>query len=300
MDGSFDRVLQRYQLLDNNRRPIARAHLYLAGSLSMSTATGSAGTTEEQAVAGPPYVRDKIVVVTGANRGIGKAIVDVLLERGARKVYAAVRNVEVAKQVFQESERLVLLYLDLSKPETIEQAAWSANDVEIVINNAGVLSKTGPLEADAVDNLKSEMEINVYGLMHMAKAFTPLLQKNAKGGIFVQINSVASMRCALPEVATYSASKAAAYSITQALRQLLPQTRFLSVHPGPIATEMIIKASPELAKIATPPVNVAKEIVDAIGDESIVFHVFPDYKSKLLGQSFSEFGTDVIEGGRIY
>jgi short-subunit dehydrogenase len=141
-----------------------------------------------------------------------------------------------------------------------------------VINNAGVLSKTNPLDGNAIEALKSEMDVNVYGLMAMAQAYAPILKKNS-GSAFVQINSVASFRCSGKDVATYSATKAAAYSITQALAQELAphDVRVLSVHPGPVRTEML----PErLHALAEAPSAVAEEVIRALEDGTLL-HVLP-------------------------
>jgi len=184
-------------------------------------------------------VAGKIALVTGANRGIGKAIVQFFLDHGVAKVYAAVRTLDSASALVQRyGDRVVPVRIDLDEPGTIVTAAKTASDVQIVVNNAGVLRMSTPLADNAIESLEYEMKINVLGLMRMAQAFAPVLKEN-DGGAFVQLNSVASVRC-FTNFATYAASKAAAYSITQALRELLGQqgTAVLSVHPGPIATDM--------------------------------------------------------------
>ena len=226
-------------------------------------------------------VKDKIVLVTGANRGIGKAFVDVLLRRGVSKVYAGVRNVAHATEdVFQtyDKNKVVPIYIDLSKPESIEKAATIAKDVHVVINNAGILmrlseGKESPsfslFDREAITNFQQEMAVNVYGLMYVAQHFLPVLQTNLSNdtdgtAAFIQINSVGSFRCAVPQVCTYSASKAAAYSFTQSIRKSLQEStiassqriRVLSVHPGPIATDMIVQAGADFVKLAESPTTV--------------------------------------------
>lgn len=237
-------------------------------------------------------LKDRVVLVTGANRGIGKAIVEEFLQQGARKVYAAARNLESLNPLISAlGERVVPVQIDLNRPETIAAAATLATDVEIVVNNAGMLNAADPLAANAVAALQEEMEVNVYGLMRIAQAFAPTLKANG-GGALVQLNSVASMKSFAP-FATYSASKAAAYSITQALRDVLKHqgTQVLSVHPGPIATDMA--ASVGFGEIAEPAVLVPQAIIAALaaGD----FHVFPDSMAKQIGGDYQGFATRVVE-----
>ncbi|MEW7996485.1 MAG: SDR family NAD(P)-dependent oxidoreductase, partial [Candidatus Thiodiazotropha endolucinida] len=161
-------------------------------------------------------VKGRIVLVTGANRGIGKSIVEEFLLAGASKIYAAARNPESLKPLTDAyGERVVALRIDLNDPASITTAARQAGDVEIVINNAGMLNIANPMAGNAVAAMQDEMEVNVYGLMRMAQAFAPLLKVNG-GGALVQLNSVASMKN-FADFATYSASKAASYSITQGL-----------------------------------------------------------------------------------
>lgn len=236
--------------------------------------------------------KGKIALVTGANRGIGKAIVVGLMEHGAAKVYAAVRDTKSAEPLVKEfGERVVPVQLDLAKPDTIVAAAQQANDVQLVINNAGVLRTASPLAADAIEALQFEMDINVYGLLRMAQAFAPVLKANG-GGAFVQLNSVASLKC-FPDFTTYCASKAASYSVTQGLRELLGQqgTQVLSVHPGPIATDMADNAG--LAEIAEPPSLVAEGIIAALASGD--FHLFPDSMARQVGEAYQSFAANVVE-----
>lgn len=242
-------------------------------------------------------IEGKVVLITGANRGIGKALVEVFLKEGATKVYAAVRSLETAQPLVDADSRVHPILMDLAKPETIAAAAKETQDVNIVINNASVLSNTEPLSPDAISTLEKEVQVNVYGLMHVAQQFAPALQN---GGVFVQINSVASLRCVLPFVSTYSATKAAAFSMTQALRKTLEAqgTNVMSVHPGPIATDMIQQVGGEIAKQAASVEHCAQEIVLALkrGD----FLCFPDPKSKQLSQAYANFAKHVFEDGNMY
>jgi len=238
-------------------------------------------------------IKNKTALVTGANRGIGKVITETFLQKGAKKVYAAVRNPDTALPLIEQyGERVEAINIDLEKPETIIIASQQAEDVEVVVNNAGVNTRSTPLDTDAIDSLNFEMEINVNGLIRMAQAFAPVLKRNG-GGVFIQINSVASVKSFVP-IATYSASKAAAYSITQALRDLLDEqgTFVMSVHPGPIATDMIATV-PEILEIAEPPGIVADNIVAALNSGD--FHVFPDKMARQIKEAYQSFAENTIE-----
>lgn len=232
----------------------------------------------------------KIALVTGANRGIGLAITKALLNAGATKVYAAVRKTDSAQALVDAyGERVVPVELDLSKPETVTAAAQAAGDVKIVINNAGVLTETPAISDDAEKNLTYELEVNTFGLLRIANAFAPILKQNG-GGALVQLNSVVSIKT-FPMIATYSASKAATYALTQALREQLDEqgTQVLSVHPGPIETQMTEGFDLEMDT----PDAVANGIVESL--RSGAFHLFPDKMSRELWSAYEPFATAVVE-----
>ncbi len=237
-------------------------------------------------------VRDKVALVTGANRGIGAAITEKLLAEGAKKVYAAVRNIDSVQAVVQQhGDRVTPIAFDLADESLIHQAAENARDVQLVINNAGVLRSAQALSKDAFADFEFEWNRNVLGLMRTAQAFAPVLKANG-GGAFVQLNSVASFK-SFPDFATYCASKAAAYSITQALRVNLREqgTLVVSVHPGPIKTDMASDAG--LNEIAEPPTLVADALIEGLRNEQ--FHVFPDSMARQFGAAYKSFATGVIE-----
>ncbi len=237
-------------------------------------------------------IEGKIALVTGANRGIGKSIVESFIEHGAKKVYLAVRDLESTTELVAKfANRVVPVYIDLTKPESITKLAKVATDVQIVVNNAGILKLANPLSDDVEEVFNQELTINTFGLIRMAKAFVPVLEKNA-GGAFVQLNSVASVRNFV-DFTTYSASKAAAYSITQGLRDSVVDKGItvLSVHPGPIATDMAINAG--MGDMAEPASLVSEGIVNALkaGD----FHLFPDSIAQNIWEAYQSFASSVIE-----
>ncbi len=237
-------------------------------------------------------IENKIALATGANRGIGKTILESFLDKGAKKVYAGVRTISTADPLIEKyGDCVEAIQIDLAKPETISAAAENATDVEIVVNNAGVLKNAMPLDSGAINALNYEIEINVGGLIRMAQAFASVLKNNG-GGAFIQLNSVASMKNFLP-FTTYSASKAAAYSITQGLKDTLGEqgTLIMSVHPGPIATDMANNAG--LGDMAESPAIVADAIIDALKNGE--FHVFPDSMAKQIQGVYQNYAENIIE-----
>ncbi len=235
-------------------------------------------------------IEQSFVLVTGANRGIGKAIAKSFLEAGAAKLYAAVRRPESARPlVDQYGDRVVPIEFDLSKPDTITTAAQTARDVQVVVNNGGILRTADPLDPEAIEKFREELDVNVFGLMRVAQAFAPALKKTK--GTLVQLNSVASLRN-FAQFTTYSASKAASYSITQGLHDVLGEdgVTVVSVHPGPINTDMADEAGlPE----GDPPEVVAEAILQAVKHDT--YHVFPDTMAKQIGEAYASFQANVVE-----
>ncbi len=240
----------------------------------------------------PVPIQDKAALVTGANRGIGKAITEVLLANKAARVYAAVRDPASAEPLVAEhGSRVVPIEVDLASDDLVTAAAEKADDTFIVVNNAGILRTKTALSDGAIDDLRDEIDVNVYGLIRIARAFAPVLKANG-GGAFVQLNSIVSMKC-FSDFTTYCASKAAAYSVTQALREQLAEqgTSVVSVHPGPIATRMAEKAG--MTEMAEQPSLVGEAIVEAL--RTGTFHVFPDSMARQIGQAYRSFAETVVE-----
>jgi NAD(P)-dependent dehydrogenase (short-subunit alcohol dehydrogenase family) len=219
-------------------------------------------------------IAGSIALVTGANRGLGQAIVAALVEAGAAKVYAAARD---ERKVSAASPRVVPLRLDTTKPEQIAAAAGRAGDVTLLINNAGALTSYNVLTASPAE-LDADFRTNVHGTLDVIRAFVPVLGRAPGGATIVNVLSLASL-ASFPPLGGYSASKAAAYSITQALRPELKARRIdvLAALPGPIDTDMV-KALP-MPK--TSPADVARGVLAGIarGDEEI----FPDPMAEQMG-----------------
>lgn len=178
-------------------------------------------------------IEGSVALVTGANRGIGSEYVRALLERGARKVYAAVRNPEAS--VPDGSQ---LLVLDITKPEQIAAAAASARDITLLINNAGIATNQ-PLVTGSMEMIRQEMETHYYGLLGMVRAFSPILGANG-GGAIVNMLSLTSW-FSYPGAEAYSAAKAAAWSLTNSIRlELQAQgTQVVGVQLGATDTDMM-------------------------------------------------------------
>ncbi|MBT7935273.1 MAG: SDR family oxidoreductase [Nitrospina sp.] len=236
-------------------------------------------------------IKNSTALVTGANRGIGKAYVEALIKRGAKKVYAAMRDVETFKKSAPESlekykDVLELIPLDITNEEQIASAVGKAGGIDLLINNAGIANYTGLIAAKNLGPVRQEMDVNYFGTLSMIRAFAPVLEKNG-GGTIVNVLSVASL-ANFPILGSYSASKAALYSLTQGVRAELDQqgTHVLGVYPGPIDTDMakdvpMDKSSPE---------ETANGTLQAIeeGQEDVFIDVFAiqfqkDFQSSPIG-----------------
>ena len=184
-------------------------------------------------------IEGKVILITGANRGIGKALASKALELGAKKVYATARDEsKLAEVKALDSDRVVTLALDVTNQEQVSAAAQAASDVEIVINNAGMGTGAQLMSDDVVEKSKLEMDANFYGPMRMGVAFAPILKANG-GGAIANVLSVAGL-VNFPFAPTYSTSKAAGHSLTQGQRAVLAgqNTLVCGIYPGPIDTDM--------------------------------------------------------------
>jgi NAD(P)-dependent dehydrogenase (short-subunit alcohol dehydrogenase family) len=225
-------------------------------------------------------ITNKTVLITGANRGIGQALVNEALERGAKRVYAAVRS-----DLQHPDKRVTTLKLDVTNVSQIKQAAGKVDALDVLINNAGIalyddLSKAAALE--------QQLAVNLFGPFNMIQAFLPLL-KHSKGAI---VNNLSLAALApLPMIPAYSISKAAAFNLTQSLRALLA-SQGVSVHAvviGPTDTDMtrgidIPKTSAE---------TTAQGIFSGLenGEEDI----FPDPASQSIAEGWRNGAVKAME-----
>ena len=229
-------------------------------------------------------VEVRVALVTGANRGIGRAIVEALLARGARKVYAAARKPEALAGLVGASEgRVVALRLDITNGAETQAAVERADDVELLVNNAGVVSHAfaGFEDPAWLEAGRQEYETNVVGTLRVSQAFAPVLARHG-GGAIVNVISVAGL-VGFPPLITYSSSKAALHSITQTTRQLLRgQGTFVAgAYPGPVDTDM--------AERFTVPKVSAESAANAILDglEQGLEEIYPDPFAVEYGDAYA-------------
>jgi len=212
-------------------------------------------------------IAGKAVLVTGASRGIGQALVAEALDRGAGRVYAAAR-----RPLSHPDARVTPLLLDVTSPAQVSAAAEAVQSLDILINNAG-LGLGGDLSDRAA--IEAHLAVNLYGTYDVTQAFLPLLAESK--GTVVNVSSLAAL-AAVPVMAAYSISKAAGFSLTQALRALLAAqgVRVQAVLAGPVDTDM----SAGLAIPKASAQSVASAIFTGVerGDEEI----FPDDVARAL------------------
>jgi NAD(P)-dependent dehydrogenase (short-subunit alcohol dehydrogenase family) len=231
---------------------------------------------------GSTRIEGSVALVTAANRGIGRAITEGLLERGVEKVYATARDPKTLEVLHERyGSRVVALRLDVTNADQVAEVARRATDVDLLFNNAGAFEPTELTNEAIVDVARREMEVNYFGALRMMRSFADTLGQ--RGGVIVNIGSAAGLTN-VPLQPTYSASKAAQHSLTQASRALLAArgVTVQGVYPGPVDTDMTKHLPSQFEK--TPPEYVANEVLDGVdaGDEDI----FPDPFAVAFGERF--------------
>lgn len=241
--------------------------------------------------------KGKVALVSGSNRGIGKAIAIELLNRGAAKVYAGARNVSSLDELkIQYGDRLIPVQLDITDDASIAAAAEMVEGLDILVNNAGVSVFGGLIDENTMSSLQANLEVNVLGTIQVANAFLDQLRASS-GAAIVNVSSIAGL-ANIPAFGCYSVSKAALHSVTQGQRaELAPANILVSgVYPGPVDTDM---AKGFNGKKETPG-NVASSILDGIANG--VEDIYPDTISNQAGtfyasnpkaveKQFSSFGA---------
>jgi NAD(P)-dependent dehydrogenase (short-subunit alcohol dehydrogenase family) len=226
------------------------------------------------------FIADKTVLVTGANRGIGQALIEEILKRGARQVYAGTRT-----SWTHADQRVTPLTLDVTDAGQVERAVEQVESLDVLVNNAGVAAYDDLSDRDVIE---WHLAVNLFGTHRMVEAFLPLLVRS--GGAIVNNLSVNAL-APFPVIPSYGISKAAAFSMTQSLRALLAD-RGVSVHAvltGIIDTEMsaavdVPKASPE---------SVAQRILDGV--EKDEEDIFPDPMAESLIESWRGGAVKALE-----
>lgn len=232
----------------------------------------------------------KIVLVTGAGGGIGGALVRRLLDTGVAKVYAAVRaKAPVAGLAPQHAGRVVTIQLDITDAASVAAAAEQCQDLDLLINNAGVNRLMWLLGPTGMESAREEMEVNFFGTLSMCRAFAPVLAARG-GGVIVNVCSIIGL-VNLPINGTYCASKAAVHSLSQGVRaELEPRgTRVVGVYPGPVDTRMT--AGQEMPK-ATPDQIAAAIIAGLENDDE---EIFPDPMSQSVHAAMEKDARQVVK-----
>lgn len=213
-------------------------------------------------------IRESVALVTGANRGIGARFVAQLVDRGARRVYAAARRPETLEALVASApDRIVPLRLDITNVDEVAAAARTAADVTLLVNNAGVLAFGGPLDGD-LEMAERDMAVNYLGTLKVTRGFVPVIEANG-GGAVANVLTIVGF-APMPALGGYCASKAAAHCLTQALRGQVAGKRITvhGVYPAGVDTDML--AGVEVTK--ADPADVVRAALDGLeaGDEEVL------------------------------
>jgi NAD(P)-dependent dehydrogenase (short-subunit alcohol dehydrogenase family) len=232
-------------------------------------------------------IHNAVVLVTGANRGLGLELSKHALERGAKRVYACARDVSSITL-----EGVVPVQLDVTKPGDAAALAARLTDVTILINNAGIARPGAFVASTAQDTLREQMETNVFGILNLSQAFAPVLASNGGGAILNVLSLLSWVNT--PMIAAYGVSKAAAWGLTNGLRHELraQKTQVVGLHAAFIDTDL----SRGINVPKATPADVAGQAFDAI--EADAEEVLVDESSRQVhkGLSSSIYLRDVIAG----
>jgi NAD(P)-dependent dehydrogenase (short-subunit alcohol dehydrogenase family) len=221
-------------------------------------------------------IAGSVALVTGANRGLGQVYARELVSRGAARIYGAARNAAAVTE-----PGVTPIQLDITDPDRVAQVAEECPDVSLLVNNAGILKYSTFLDAPDLDSARAEMETNYFGTLRMCRAFAPVLKANG-GGAIVNMLSVTSFYTN-PFNASYGASKAAGWSLTNGVRLELHHqgTLVVAVHAGFIDTDMA--ALTNAPKVS--PESVAQQVFDAVETDQV--EVLADERTRTIKAELS-------------
>ena len=222
---------------------------------------------------------ETVVLVTGANRGIGAALVQALANAGVARIYAGARSpLSLDRATLPASA--VPVEVDVTRPDQVERLGMMASDVTLLFNNAGVLA-FGDILSASWDDVEANLAVNYLGKLRMARTFAPVIERNGGGAIVNTLTLVAL--ASMPGLSVYNASKAAAWSMTQSLRASLAD-RSIRVHgvfPGAVDTDMLRDIDMDKARVTDVAAAILKGVMN--GEEDI----FPDVMSTSLYAAWS-------------
>ena len=225
-------------------------------------------------------LKNKTILITGANGGLGTELVKVFIKAKAKKIYCAVRDVKENSSLKELSSQVELITLDICDYENIKSLSAKIENIDMLVNNAGANSKKRIFESSTVD-----FDVNVMGTLNLTKYLSSKINQN---GMIINITSITALINS-PLIGLYSASKSALHSLTQAMRaeMSLKQIHVLEVLPGPIDTNMTKGRDMPKAKAF----DIASEILTGIKNE--VCEVYPDEFSKRIKNSLEKDSRSV-------
>lgn len=225
-------------------------------------------------------LKNKTILITGANGGLGKELVKMFIKENTKKIYCGVRDIKNAHSLKDLSSKIELLQLDICEKENLKSLNSKIENIDILVNNAGANSKKRIFEDSTLD-----FDVNVMGTLNITKSLSSKINKH---GVIINITSITALSNN-PLIGLYSASKSALHSLTQAMRaeMSLKQIHVLEVLPGPIDTNMT--KGRDMPKANT--IDIVNEIL--IGLKNKAIEVYPDEFSKMIKNNLEKDARSV-------